>query len=186
AEMSIRGIHAATLWVADAEATARVLTGALGHREVARQEGIVRYEAGDGGPGTYVDVRAIPGFLPGMGGAGTVHHVAFRAGTDANEFALRERISGDGLQITEQIDRTYFRSMYFREPGHVLFELATDAPGFDVDEARATLGEALKLPPQYESLRARLETTLVPLRVPRRDDGAFGIVGGPMGSGVTA
>ena len=177
AAMSIRGIHAATLWVADHDASARILVGVLGHREVARHEGTVRYESGDGGPGTYVDLRAIPGFLPGMGGAGTVHHVAFRAGTDDAEFALRGVIAGAGLGITEQVDRQYFRSMYFREPGHVLYELATDAPGFDVDEPRASLGEGLRLPPQYEAMRPQLERTLVPLRVPRRDDGAFGIVG---------
>jgi glyoxalase family protein len=179
AEMSVRGIHAATLWVADAAASARVLVETLGHREVARDGTTVRYESGDGGPGSYVDLRAIPGFLPGMGGAGTVHHVAFRAGTDEAEFALRARIVGDGLHITEQVDRQYFRSMYFREPGHVLYELATDAPGFAVDEPASSLGESLRLPPQYESMRAELERTLVPLRVPRRDDGAFGIVASP-------
>lgn len=175
-DVSIRGIHAATLWVADFDASARVLTETLGHREVARHETTVRFESGEGGPGTYVDLRAIPGFLPGMGGAGTVHHVAFRAGTDEAEFALRGRIADAGLHITEQIDRNYFRSMYFREPGHVLYELATDAPGFAVDESPATLGEALKLPAQYEAMRAQLERSLVPLRVPRKDDGAFGIM----------
>ncbi len=166
AEHAVRGLHAATLWVADADATLRVLIEQLGHREVARYDTTVRVETGVGGPGTFVDVRAIPGFLPGMGGAGTVHHVAFRAGDDATEFALRDRLVAAGLAVTEQRDRHYFRSMYFREPGHVLFELATDEPGFAVDEAPATLGTALRLPPRFEPMRATLEATLPPFHVP--------------------
>ena len=164
--MSIRGLHAATLWVADAAPTVQLLVDRLGHREVARYDTTIRLASGDGAPVTLVDVRAIPGFLPGMGGAGTVHHVAFRTGTDEAAFALRDAVVDAGLGITEQRDRHYFRSFYFREPGHVLFELATDAPGFTVDEPLATLGEALKLPAQYEPMRAQLEASLPAFHLP--------------------
>ncbi|MCU0619155.1 MAG: ring-cleaving dioxygenase [Gemmatimonadaceae bacterium] len=164
--VSIRGLHAATLWVGEAEPTVRVLVDRLGHREIARHERTIRLASGDGAPGTLVDVRAIPGFLPGMGGAGTVHHVAFRAGTDPEAYALRDAVIDAGLGITEQRDRHYFRSFYFREPGHVLFELATDAPGFAVDEPLATLGETLRLPPHFEPMRAQLEATLPVFHLP--------------------
>jgi glyoxalase family protein len=164
--MSIRGLHATTLWVAQHAPTIAVLTDRLGYREIARDGGTIRLAVGDGGPGEVIDVREIPGFLPGMGGAGTVHHVAFRAGDDAAEHEIRAQVTSAGLQITEQIDRTYFHSMYFREPGHILFELATDAPGFAVDEPMGMLGATLQLPPQYEPHRAQIAAHLPALRVP--------------------
>jgi glyoxalase family protein len=164
--MSIRGFHANTLWVSTLEPTANVLINLLGFHKIARDETTTRFGVGAGGPGELVDVRVIPGFLPGMGGAGTVHHVAFRAGDDAAEHTLRAQIVAGGLHITEQIDRTYFHSMYFREPGHVLFELATDAPGFAVDEPVALLGSSLQLPPQYEPMRAAIAARLPEIRVP--------------------
>ena len=95
-----------------------------------------------------------------------MHHVAFRAADDDTEFGIRSQVTAAGLPITEQIDRTYFRSMYFREPGHVLFELATDAPGFSVDESPEHLGDALQLPPQHEHLREALRDQLPPLHRP--------------------
>jgi glyoxalase family protein len=125
-----------------------------------------RFVSGDGGPGTIVDVRAVGGFLKGMGGAGTVHHVAFRVPDDGAELALRERVAAAGLQPTLVMDRAYFHSVYFREPGGVLFEIATDVPGFLVDETPETLGSALQLPPQYASVRRSLESQLPELRVP--------------------
>jgi glyoxalase family protein len=164
--MSIRGMHAVTLCVHRLAETAAVLTGPLGHREVGRAGDVTRYVSGDGAPGTFVDVREWPTGPGGMGGAGTVHHVAFRAADDATEFGLRTQVTAAGLPITEQIDRTYFRSMYFLEPGHVLFELATDAPGFTVDESIETLGTALQLPTQHEHLREALRRHLPPLHRP--------------------
>ena len=164
--MSIRGMHAVTLWVHRLPETAAVLTGTLGFREVATHDGVVRFAVEDAAPGTLVDVRELPTGPGGSGGAGTVHHVAFRAADDDTEFGLRAQVSASGLPITEQIDRTYFRSMYFREPGHVLFELATDAPGFAADEPLHALGESLMLPPQHEHLRASLQRTLLPLHRP--------------------
>lgn len=167
--MSIRGMHAVTLWVHRLAPTAAVLTGSLGYREIARREDIVRFAVDDATPGTLVDVRELPTGPGGMGGAGTVHHVAFRATDDATEFGMREQIANAGHAITEQVDRTYFRSMYFREPGHVLFELATDAPGFTADEPLEHLGESLQLPAQHAHLRVVLQVTLPALVHPWRE-----------------
>ena len=164
--MSIRGMHAVTLWVHRLPQTAAVLTDTLGYREVAAQDGVVRFAVGDGTPGTLLDVRELPTGPGGTGGAGTVHHVALRAADDDTEHGIRAQVVTAGLPITEQIDRTYFRSMYFREPGHVLFELATDAPGFAVDENPEQLGETLQLPAQHEHLRASLMERLMPLHRP--------------------
>jgi len=164
--MSVRGMHAVTLWVQRLPETAAVLTDVLGFREIARHDGVVRYAVEDGAPGTLVDVRETStgtGGVSGVSGAGIVHHVAFRAADDETEFGIRAQVASAGLPITEQIDRTYFRSMYFHEPGHVLYELATDAPGFAVDEPLASLGESLQLPPQHEHRRASLMRTLPPL-----------------------
>lgn len=166
AQAAVRGVHSVTLWVHGAAPTASTLVDTLGFREVARDGNVTRYEAGAGGPGTYVDVRDVGGFLRGIGGAGTVHHVAFRAATDEAEEGLAARVTAAGLQITPMIDRQYFHSMYFREPGGVLFELATDAPGFLVDEPLASLGESLQLPPQYEARRAQIERALLPVQLP--------------------
>ena len=164
--MSVRGMHAVTLWVHRLTDTATVLTHALGFREVARSADVVRYAVDDAAPGTLVDVKEFPTGPGGSGGAGIVHHVAFRALDDDAEFGIRAQVTAAGLQITEQIDRTYFRSMYFREPGHVLFELATDAPGFTVDESADQLGESLQLPPQHEHLRDTLRAHLPTLHRP--------------------
>jgi glyoxalase family protein len=164
--MSIRGMHAVTLWIRSLQETGAVLTGALGMTRVGESGELTRFAAGEAVPGALVDVREWPTGAGGAGGAGTVHHVAFRAADDDTEFGLRTQVTESGLPITEQIDRTYFRSMYFREPGHVLFELATDAPGFAVDEPADQLGSTLQLPAQHEHLRAMLETRLLPLQVP--------------------
>jgi predicted esterase/catechol 2,3-dioxygenase-like lactoylglutathione lyase family enzyme len=165
-EQAIHGFHSVTLWVEDGEPTERVLVDALGFRAVAESESVKRYEAGDGGPSTFVDVRAVGGFTQGLSGAGTVHHVAFRVPDDATELALRERLVAAGLHPTEQKDRNYFRSVYCREPGGVLYELATDVPGFAIDEPVDKLGLALKLPPQYEPHRAQIEAVLPPIHLP--------------------
>jgi glyoxalase family protein len=164
-DAAIRGLHALTLWEDASDATSGVLTDTLGFRPVAEEGSTRRYAAGDGGPGTLVDVRAIPGFLRGLGGLGTVHHVAWRVPDDPAELRLRERIIAAGLEPTAQVDRQYFHSVYFREPGGVLFEIATDAPGFATDEPVERLGEGLMLPPQYEPYRAEIEAVLPPLHL---------------------
>jgi glyoxalase family protein len=165
-DQAIRGFHAVTLWVEEGEPTERVLVDTLGFRALGEAAGVRRFEVGAGGPTTYVDVRAVGGFVRGVGGAGTVHHVAFRAPDDTAELAVRERVVAAGLEPTGQLDRSYFRSVYFREPGGVLYELATDGPGFAVDEPVDRLGLALKLPPRYEPHRAQLEAVLPPIHLP--------------------
>jgi glyoxalase family protein len=121
---------------------------------------------GDGGPGRIVDVRSIGGFMRGAKGAGIVHHVAFHVPDDAAELALRQRAIDAGLHPTDVRDRNYFRSVYFREPGGVLYELATTQPGFTVDEPVERLGDRLMLPPQFEPRRAEIEAVLPPIHLP--------------------
>ncbi len=166
AAFAIRGMHAVTLWVHRVEPTALVLTAQLGFREHAKNGAVTRFAIDDAELGAFVDVRELPTGASGAGGAGTVHHVAYRATDDATEFGLRAQITEAGLSITEQIDRTYFRSMYFREPGNILFELATDAPGFTIDEPYDALGRTLQLPSKYEHLRAELSERLPVLQLP--------------------
>jgi glyoxalase family protein len=111
-----------------------------------------------------VTIRETEGFLPGRMGRGSVHHIAFRAADDAQQAQMAKKLRSDyRLMPTEQVDRNYFRSVYFREPGGILFEIATDQPGFAVDEPLATLGRELKLPPSLESHRREIETALPPI-----------------------
>ena len=178
---AIHGFHAVTLWLEDGAATERVLTATLDFREVHEDGTTRRFAAGDGGPGAIVDLRTIGGFGRGAGGAGTVHHVAFRVPDDAAELRVRSRVTGAGLHPTPVIDRNYFHSVYFREPGGVLFELATNPPGFAIDEPVEHLGEALKLPPQYEPHRAEIEAVLPPIHFGVGEAAAtlFATVNGP-------
>jgi predicted esterase/catechol 2,3-dioxygenase-like lactoylglutathione lyase family enzyme len=165
-EHAIHGFHGVALWVERADATERVLVDTLGFR-AGREDGTTkRYAIGDGGPGTLVDVREIGGFGRGGGGAGTVHHLAFAVEDDATQLSVRERVERAQLHPTPVIDRSYFHSVYFREPGGVLYELATLPPGFAVDEPMDHLGESLKLPSQYEPLRAEIEAVLPRIHVP--------------------
>ena len=165
-EHAIHGVHSVTLWEHSLERTEQVLVDGLGFKKIAMEDTTTRYAIGDGGASKIVDVRVVGGFLGPVGGAGVIHHVAFRAEDDAAELALRETVIGLGMHPTQVIDRQYFHSVYFREPGGVLFELATDAPGFDVDEPLDELGTALKLPPQYEPSRAEIELSLPPIHEP--------------------
>jgi hypothetical protein len=118
-----------------------------------------------------VDLRRVPGFWRGAGGVGTVHHVAFRADNDQAQLSKRAEIERQGLDITPVIDRQYFHSVYFREPGGVLFEIATDPPGFTIDEPATELGTHLKLPPMYEASRTQIERALPQLRLPHAEAG---------------
>ncbi|MFG1428235.1 ring-cleaving dioxygenase [Roseixanthobacter glucoisosaccharinicivorans] len=160
AEVAIRGFHSVSLLVADAAPTGAILTDVLGFAEAAREGGLVRFKT-EASIGGIVDLRVAGDFLRGRAGAGSVHHVAFRAADDAAEAEMVKRLAENhGIHTTEQKDRNYFRSVYFREPGHVLFEIATDIPGFAVDEPAAQLGEALKLPSFLEPRRADIEQVL--------------------------
>ena len=165
-EHAIHGFHSVTLWVETGEPTERTLVDTLGFRPV-REEGTTRrFAIGDGGPGTLVDVRAIGGFVRGAEGAGVVHHVAWSVADDETQRVVREVVAGAGLTPTPVMNRSYFNSIYFNEPGGVLFEVATIPPGFAIDEPLERLGESLMLPPQYEPRRAELESVLPPIRVP--------------------
>lgn len=163
AEHAIRGFHGVTLLLRKGAPTAAILTDVLGFAESGRDAGHVRYSASSP-VGGVVDIREVGDFLAGRMGRGSVHHVAFRAKDDAEQAAMGRRLVDDhGMSVTEQKDRQYFRSIYFREPGGILFEIATDAPGFAIDEPVASLGTSLKLPPFLESRRSRIEAVLPPL-----------------------
>jgi glyoxalase family protein len=166
AEHSVRGFHHVTLAVEAPDRTAGLMTDSLGFRSLDEAEGRIRLASGEGGPGYLVDVVNAAGFPHGSMGVGTVHHVAFRVPDEETQLALREEVAALGYSVTPVLDRNYFRSIYFREPGGVLFEIATDPPGFAVDEDPEHLGEDLKLPPWLETRRDRLEEVLPPLRVP--------------------
>ncbi len=165
AEHAVRGFHHVTLSERDPGRTTKLMTETLGFRQVEEGDGRYRFEAGDGGPGNVVDVVDGSEDPRGRMGVGTVHHVAFRAENDEHQLEIREEVESLGYDVTPVIDRNYFNAIYFREPGGVLFEIATDPPGFTADEKIEELGTNLKLPPQYESRRDHLEGVL-----PRLDD----------------
>jgi glyoxalase family protein len=161
AENAIRGFHGVSLLLDDAGPTGAVLTDVLGFAEAAREDTLVRFRAADTAIGGVVDIRAAGGFLPARMGAGSVHHIAFRAENDQAQAKMVAKLAENHrIRTTEQVDRNYFRSVYFREPGGILFEIATDEPGFAVDEPLAELGRSLKLPPTLEARRAEIEAVL--------------------------
>ncbi|MFK8250430.1 ring-cleaving dioxygenase [Ancylobacter terrae] len=160
-EHAIRGFHSASLLVADTAPTGAILTDIFGFAEIAREGTLVRYAAPDTAIGGIIDLRDAGNFLAGRSGTGTVHHIAFRAGDDADQERMMARlVENHGIRTTEQRDRNYFRSVYFREPGRILFEIATDQPGFAVDEPVESLGQGLKLPSFLEARRAEVEAIL--------------------------
>lgn len=168
AEHAIRGFRGVTLWVDAAAPTAAILTGVLGYEAGPAEGSRKRFLHPGAGLGRIVDIREVAGFPGGALGAGIVHHVAFRVADDARQAEASKALRAEGLGVTPQQDRTYFRSTYFREPGGVLFEIATDQPGFAVDEAPEALGAILKLPARYEAHRAAIEAALPVLR-PQED-----------------
>lgn len=159
-EHGIRGFHSVTLAVREAAPTAQVFAPAMGFKEIRREGLRVRYSVAGGGPGTYVDLLADPSLPSGRPGTGTVHHVAFRAPDDEAQLAARRELLVLGLDVSPPLDRNYFHSIYYREPAGILLEIATDPPGFAVDEPIASLGTALKLPAPYEPHRAEIEAAL--------------------------
>ena len=163
APLGIRGFHSATLALASPTATVALLTETMGYRRVGESGQRTRFTVGAGGPGTYVDILTDPSVPRGLNGAGTVHHIAFRVADDAAQLAAHAEIEARGLGISPVIDRAYFKSVYYREPGGVLFEIATDVPGFTFDEPVETLGTRLSLPPRLEPHRAEIEAALPPL-----------------------
>jgi glyoxalase family protein len=167
-EHAIRGFHSVTLLEEVLERTESVLVDILGFRQVGEEENRFRYEAGTGAAGTILDILSQPNSRRGFVSVGTVHHIAFRASDDDHQKDLRQEILKGDLNVTPVINRNYFRSIYFREPGGVLFEVATDQPGFTIDESPEKLGKSLALPPWLEHSRAEIEKNLPPVSLPRR------------------
>ena len=169
AEFGIRGLGMVDLTVRELGPTAWVLAEALGFRLVGEHEEgedrVAVFEVGAGGPGSLVRVIERPDAPLAHLGRGGVHHVAFRTANDEEQRLWRERLRAMGLGVTPQIDRYYFRSIYFREPGGILFEIATDGPGFATDEDATHLGERLSLPPFLEGRREEIEGRLEPIPV---------------------
>lgn len=159
---TLRGFHSVTLWLDETEPTAALLTGPLGYTFAGAEEGRSRYAGAGGDIGLYVDLLHRPGGQRGRFGAGSIHHIAFRTVDDAEQLQYLQLLRREGQPVTPVQDRQYFRSIYFRSPGGVLFEIATDAPGFAYDEPVDALGTQLKLPswlePEREKIRALLPT----------------------------
>ena len=159
------GFHSVTLWLDDLGPTQRLLVDHMGyveqgHETTADGTERLRLQVPGTARGTVVDLLRRDGARWGVQGKGSIHHVAFRATDNADQLDWRDRMLGAGMQVTPVIDRQYFNAIYFREPGGVLFEIATDPPGFTRDEPLETLGQALKLPEQYEPIRDRIEQIL--------------------------
>jgi glyoxalase family protein len=168
AAAAIRRFSGVSLLVRNAEPTAAVVTELLGLTPGERDGALQRFVPASGGPGG-VEIREDPSAGALSFGAGSIHHIAWRAADQGHQLAFRGEVVNRGLHVTPVVDRNYFRSIYFREPGGVLFEVATDDPGFLIDEPERELGRSLKLPPQYESERAAIEAVLPAIRVPGTD-----------------
>ncbi|TDQ06351.1 ring-cleaving dioxygenase [Pedobacter metabolipauper] len=157
---AVHGFHHVTITTNKMEGTAAVLTSIFGYKPDKTEVNRSRFVTDTVEYAAIVDLVEAPGEAIGHVAAGSVHHVAFRVKDEETLMYFRDKVVEMGLNITEKIDRNYFFSLYFREPGGVLFELATDNPGFTVDEPLEELGKNLKLPAQYESSRAEIESIL--------------------------
>jgi glyoxalase family protein len=163
-EYAIRGVYGVTAHEEGYEMTAQLLTETLLFTPVGQEGNRFRYKAGDSEG--IIDLLCTPDGPRSRGGAGVVHHIAWRVPDDADQLAWRKTVAGAGMNVSPVLDRQYFHSIYFREPGGVLFEIATDAPGFATDETAEKLGQALKLPPWLEGARPQIEAGLEPITVP--------------------
>ncbi len=164
-ERQIRGLHGARLRERELRGTTDFLAAALGFRHHGTEDGWQRWGVAEGGSGAWLDLAEAPADRRGAWGVGAIHHLAFRVADDAEQIEVRAQVA-QHAQPTPVIDRFWFHSVYFREPGGVLFELATDGPGFTADEEAAHLGETLVLPPWLESIRPQIEAALPPLSPP--------------------
>ena len=165
-ERQIRGLESARMRERELEPTVEFLTRVLGFAHVGTENGWHRYAVEGGGSGKYVDLQVAPDWRRGAWGVGSIHHLAWRVDDDGHQLEVRQAIDDAGRRPTPVINRFWFESVYFLEPGGVLFELATDGPGFSVDENPAHLGESLVLPPWLEPQRAAIESMLPPLHAP--------------------
>jgi len=169
AERQIIGLHAVRLAERELGPTVDLLIAGLGFTPAGEDGGWQRFVVGGGGSGRIVDLQALPSGARGSWGVGSVHHIAWRVPDDRTELAVQQRVRAAGRQPTDVIDRFWFKSVYFKEPGGALFEIATDGPGFTIDEDAATLGERLILPPWFEPHRSEIERGLPRLRALARD-----------------
>jgi glyoxalase family protein len=160
ADIATRGFHSITLTLASVQNTAEILTDVFGYKFIDKENNRYRYVTDAVENAAIVDLLEAPNEARSGNAAGTIHHVAFRVKDEQSLMEFRQKVLAKGLNITEKIDRNYFFSLYFREPGGVLFELATDNPGFSIDETVNDLGKNLKLPMQYESRRTQIEAVL--------------------------
>ncbi len=161
-DRQVRGLYGAQLWERSLAPTAQFLTDVLGFQKLGDERGWTRY--GFANAAGVIDVREAADARRGGWGVGSVHHLAWRVDDEEHQSAVRQQVDAAGRRPTPVIDRFWFKSVYFQEPGGVLFELATDGPGFAVDEDREHLGETLVLPPWLEAARSRIESVLPPLR----------------------
>ena len=169
AEHSLLGFHSVSAALEGFERTAKLLADTFGYERVKESGNRFRFVAqAETGPGKVIDLLCMPDSRRASGGAGSVHHIAFRARDDAEQLAWREKISSLGYNVSPVMDRTYFHSIYFREPGGILFEIATDPPGFTEDEKLEELGDNLRLPPWMEKARAQIEEILPPITLPTK------------------
>lgn len=165
-ELALGGFEGVELAVADAVPTAELLTGVLGYREQGREGSRIRFIVGEGSANQVIDLVEHREGQPGRGGAGTIHHVAFRAEDSDHQLELRNALLETGVHVTPVRERHYFRSIYFHEPNGVLFEIATNGPGFTIDESIEELGQSLRLPAEYEPMRTQIEAHLPELTLP--------------------
>jgi glyoxalase family protein len=169
AEHSLRGFHSVSAALEGYERTARLLTESFGYRLVKEAENRFRFASpDDDASGRIVDLLCLPDTGPGRVAAGSVHHIAFRTRNDEEQLKWREHLVELGYNVTPVIDRTYFHSIYFREPGGILFEIATEPPGFTLDEKLDELGMHLRLPEWMESARSQIERVLPPIEFPAK------------------
>jgi glyoxalase family protein len=165
-EHSIRGFWGASIWHQKIETTETFMSDLLGFKKVNETENRVRLALANSGAGTYVDLISLPEQQKGIMGVGAIHHIAFRTKDEKTQLEMRKKIINKNFDVTPAVDRNYFHSIYFKEPGNVLFEIATDPPGFFVDETKDELGKSLKLPEWYESIRAEIESALPKITIP--------------------
>jgi glyoxalase family protein len=165
-EHQIRGLESARMNEASLPLTISFLEKAMGFREIGWENGWIRCAVGEAKSGQYVDVRELPGARRGAWGTGSIHHIAWRVDDDAHQAEVRSAVASGGAHPTPVIDRFWFKSVYYKEPGGVLFELATVGPGFAVDEDPKHLGETLVLPPWLETKRAEIAAAVPPLTMP--------------------
>lgn len=163
---AVKGFYSVGLSLNDIEKTDALLTNIMGFKKVFQKDSFLRYEAGHGGPGKFLDVHLTEEPKSPNSGAGIIHHVAFSTDSDQTQIQIKEKLEQGGYEVTEVKDRQYFHSIYFNEPGGVLFEIATDPPGFVIDEDPEHLGESLKLPPWQEKNRDQIERYLKQIQLP--------------------